>query len=138
MRHVIKLFDSLKRVQKKETSHRTKLAVPQKTERRRCPRWSANVPVFVYGHNASRQPFHEEAYSANVSEAGALLVMKATVRPGQTLLVTNKLTQEEHECRVAYVSSRDPESVDVAVEFDDPTPDFWRLPTGEASAARLS
>ncbi|HEY1866377.1 MAG TPA: PilZ domain-containing protein [Candidatus Acidoferrales bacterium] len=134
---MIKLFDALKRVQKKETSHRTNLAVPQKTERRRCPRWIANVPVFVYGHNASRQPFHEEAYSANVSEAGALLVMKATVRPGQTLLVTNKLTQEEQECRVAYVSSRDPENVDVAVEFDGPTPDFWRLPPGEGSAAPL-
>jgi hypothetical protein len=134
---VIKLFDALKRVQKKETSHRTKLAEPQKTERRRCPRWIANVPVFVYGHNASRQPFHEEAYSANVSEAGALLVMKATVRPGQTLLVTNKLTQEEQECRVAYVSSRDPENVDVAVEFDGPTPDFWRVPPGEGSAAPL-
>ncbi len=132
---MIKLFDALKRVQKKETAHPLKVAVPQKTERRRCPRWSANVPVFVYGHNSSRQPFHEEAYSANVSEAGALLVMKATVRPGQTLLVTNKLTQEEQECRVAYVSSRDPESVDVAVEFDGPTPDFWRVPPADGSSA---
>jgi PilZ domain len=134
---MIRLFDALKRVQKKEIPHRPKVAAPQNTERRRCPRWSANVPVFVYGHNSSRQPFHEEAYSANVSETGALLVMKATVRPGQTLLVTNKLTQEEQECRVAYVSSRDPQSVDVdvAVEFDGPTPDFWRVPPTEGSSA---
>ena len=85
------------------------------------------MPVFVYGHTSGRIPFHEEAYSANVSALGARLIMTATVRPGQTLLLTNKVTQAEQECRVAYVTGRDPQTVEVAVEFSTPVPDFWRI-----------
>jgi len=97
------------------------------SDRRRSKRWRAYVPVFVYGHAADRQPFHEAAYSANVSALGARLIMEASVRPGQTLLLTNKVTQVEQPCRVAYVDSHDAQSVKVAVEFLRPAPDFWRI-----------
>jgi hypothetical protein len=80
--------------------------MPPQGERRRTPRWKALIPVFVYGHSVDQQPFHEEAYSANVSEMGALLIMTATVRPGQALLLTNKVTQQEQACRVAHVGGR--------------------------------
>jgi hypothetical protein len=85
------------------------------------------VPIFVYGHLPGQTPFHEEAYSTNVSALGARLVMVATVRPGQTLLLTNKFTQAEQECRVAYVGGRDPHTLEVAVEFPQEAPDFWRI-----------
>jgi hypothetical protein len=101
--------------------------VAEQPERRRSARWSAHVPVFVYGHVTERQPFHEEAYSTNVSAVGARLIMMATVRPGQTLLLINKVSQAEQECRVAYVGGRDPQTVEVAVEFSQPAEDFWRL-----------
>jgi ABC-type Mn2+/Zn2+ transport system ATPase subunit len=58
---------------------------------------------------------------------GGLLVMSSTVRPGQVLLLTNKVTQKEQECRVAYVGGHDPQSLEVAVEFPVVAPDFWRL-----------
>jgi hypothetical protein len=101
-------------------------------ERRRSVRWRAYVPVFVYGHAADRQPFHEEAYSADVSAVGARLIMGATVRPGQTLLLTNKVTQAERHCRVAYVADHDAQSIKVAVEFIEPAPDFWRIVSPQA------
>lgn len=101
--------------------------MPPQGERRRTPRWKAHVPIFVYGHAMDQQPFHEEAYSANVSELGALLIMTATVRPGQALLLTNKVTQQEQACRVAHVAERDLQSVEVAIEFAQLTPDFWRV-----------
>ena len=83
----------------------------------------------MYGHTPGWQPFHEEAYSADVSATGARLIMASTVRPGQTLLLTNKVTQAEQECRVAYVADHDAQSVKVAVQFVKPAPDFWRIVT---------
>src|SRR3990170_3150813 len=54
---------------------------PPRAERRRCARWNAHVPVFVYGHTCDQTPFHEDAYSSVVSERGALLVL-TTAAPG--------------------------------------------------------
>jgi hypothetical protein len=98
-----------------------------KSQRRRSDRWKAFIPVFVYGHGSGLEPFHEEAYSAVVSETGGLLVMTARVRLGQLLLITNRATQEERQCRVAYVGPRDSDQRAVAVEFIEPTAKFWRL-----------
>jgi hypothetical protein len=98
-----------------------------RSERRRSRRWKAFIPVFVYGYGAGREPFHEEAYSAVVSENGGLLVMTARVQSGHSLLITNRATQEERECRVAYVGTREPDQPAVAVEFMEPAADFWRL-----------
>lgn len=133
-----RIFDAIKRAQGvKAPSDADPLAVPPVGERRRSPRRKATVPVFVYGHNPAQQPFHEEAYSAVISELGGLLVMRATVRPGQALLLTNKVTQKEQECRVAYVGGHDPQSVEVAVEFPIVAPDFWRLTAPPRSATSL-
>lgn len=96
-------------------------------ERRRSPRWKAYIPVFVYGYDPTAEPFHEQAYSAVVSETGGLLVMTASVRTNQPLLVTNKVTGEEQECRVARVGGHDADSLAVAVEFAQPEGGFWRV-----------
>jgi hypothetical protein len=97
--------------------------------RRRSSRWKAFIPVFVYGYGSGQEPFHEESYSAVVSETGGLLVMRACVQPGHSLLVTNRATGEERECRVAYVGAREPDQWAVAVEFREPAAAFWRLTT---------
>jgi hypothetical protein len=124
-----KIFDAIKRAQTPRASTAATARDPgsAQAERRRSARWTAHVPVFVYGHTAGSQPFHEEAYSADVSAVGARLIMAATVRPGQTLLLTNKVTQAEQECRVAYVADHDAQSLKVAVQFQKPAPDFWRI-----------
>lgn len=123
-----RIFDALKRAQ--QSSAKTEPGAAPQPERRRSGRWGAHVPVFVYGHTPGQTPFHEEAYSTNVSALGARLVMMATVRPGQTLFLTNKITQVEQECRVAYVAGHDPQTVEVAVEFPQLAPDFWRITSG--------
>jgi hypothetical protein len=83
--------------------------------------------VLVYGHLPDWSPFHEKASSLNVSAAGARLSMNTTVRPGQSLLLTNSVTQAEQECRVAYVARGELQSIEVAVEFLRPSPDFWHV-----------
>ena len=130
-----RIFDAIKRAQGAKGSRAE--AVPAEGERRRSPRRKAHVPVFVYGHNPAQQPFHEEAYSAVISELGGLLIMSAAVLPGQTLLLTNKITQQERECRVAYVTDRDPQRLEVAVEVPHQSPEFWRLTAPPRSAASL-
>lgn len=94
---------------------------------RRSLRTKALIPVFVYGYSADSVPFHEEAYAAVVSDNGGLLIMSARVELGRPLLITNRATEEERSCRVAYVSEREPDQGVVAVEFNEPAPGFWRL-----------
>lgn len=102
-------------------------ASPDCRKERRSERSKALIPVFVYGHGSSEEPFHEEAYAAVVSDNGGLLIMNARVQPGQSLLITNRATQEEIACRVAYVGAKEPDQPTVAVEFVEPTSGFWRL-----------
>ena len=94
---------------------------------RRSLRSKALIPVFVYGYGASKNPFHEEAYAAIVSENGGLLIMSAQVQIGQPLLVANRATQEEKACRVAFVGERQPDETVVGIEFTESAPSFWRL-----------
>jgi hypothetical protein len=105
-------------------------------ERRRAARWKAHVPVFVYGHGG-QAPFHEDAYSAVVSDCGALLIMTTAVPIGEKLLLTNKVTQDEQECRVAGLGRRDGPSIKVAVEFIAPASQFWRLTAPPRPAASV-
>ena len=57
-----RIFDALKRAQLARAPRagdaKPVSALP---DRRRSARWAAHVPVFVYGHTAGWQPFHEEA-----------------------------------------------------------------------------
>jgi hypothetical protein len=126
-KHVSKIFDAVKSAQQKRTADAANRPVSPKAERRRCPRWNSQVAVLVQGLDSEDQRFEEEACSANVSELGGLLVMDAAVVPGQVLTLTNKITQEEQKCRVAYVGGRNPHVGAVAVEFANLAPDFWRI-----------
>jgi len=96
-------------------------------ERRRSSRWSARLIVFVHGYAYNSRPFHEKTSSLNVSAVGARLSMLATVRPGQSLLLINNVTQLEQECCVAYVARGELRRIEVAVEFLKPKPNFWHI-----------
>lgn len=112
-------------------------SAPPRAERRRSPRWNAHVPVFVYGHAGAgaQQPFHEEAYSAVVSDRGALLIMTTEVPVGQKLLLTNKATELEQQCHVVRVGRRNGPSIAIGVEFDAAAPLFWRITAAPRSAS---
>jgi hypothetical protein len=123
-----KAFDAAKHHKRSSTVHKSDTTpAPPQAERRRCARWNAHVPVFVYGHACSQAPFHEVAYSAVVSERGALLIMTTAVPVGEKLLLANRVTQANQECRVVHVGLRDGPSVEVAIEFTDAAPQFWRV-----------
>jgi hypothetical protein len=129
---VSRIFDALKRAQQtRATRGKSREAVTSDGaiwERRRCRRWTLDVPVFVYGHSVDKEPFHEEAHTLGVSANGGLLVLGAKVRPGQKLLLINKATQIEQECRVVHLGPRRTKTIEVAIEFNLPNAGFWPVP----------
>jgi hypothetical protein len=94
---------------------------------RRSTRVSLRVPVVVYGQNRSVGAFHEETSTNLVSAHGGLVTLTARVGVGQTVLVVNKVTQEEQQCRVVYVGPMEGPKKKVGFALLRSGPNFWGL-----------
>jgi hypothetical protein len=105
-------------------------------DRRRSRRWAFDISVYVYGHGPEKEPFHEEAHTLNVNANGALLLLSVPVQKGQTLLLTNQLTQREQDCRVVFLGTKHSRTVETGVAFPRTNPDFWQAhPSPEDKSA---
>jgi hypothetical protein len=96
-------------------------------ERRRCKRLPFTIPVKVYGRTPRNHPFRDVTATMTVSLYGGLLAMKPRVKLGQKILIVNSFTEEERECRVVYVESKQRGQRKVAVEFANGDGDFWHV-----------
>lgn len=96
------------------------------SDRRRDLRHSHNVLLLIYGSDAEKQPFHEEAETIDVTKDGCLLALESVVSKGQRLFLTNTRNQAEQECRVVYVGRRIRGRARVGIEFLRAAPGFWR------------
>lgn len=96
-------------------------------ERRRCKRFPFTIPVKIYGRTPRNRPFRDVTATMAVSLYGGLLEMKPSVKLGQRILVVNSFTEEERECRVVYVDSKQRGRRMVAVEFAKADGDFWHV-----------
>ena len=107
------------------------------SDRRRSRRWALDLSVYVYGHGPGKDPFHEEAHTLSVNANGGLLLLSVPVQMGQTLLLTNQLTQQEQDCRVVFLGTRHSRTVETGVAFPQTNPDFWQThPTPPKEQAR--
>jgi len=97
-------------------------------ERRESSRRIHRVSLLVYGRDVDQQPFHEEAYTLEVNDAGCLVSLEASVAPGQHLFLTNTRNQAEEECRVITVGKRVRNRTRVSLKLNRPAPGFWREP----------
>jgi hypothetical protein len=124
-----KIFEALKRAELVRSGKPAPPTpdAPELADRRRNRRWPLDFSVYVYGHDQGDEPFHEEAHTLNVSAMGALLLLSIPVRKGQTLLLTNQLTQKEQDCRVVYLGARHSRTVEAGVVFPQTNPEFWQL-----------
>lgn len=95
-------------------------------DRREKLRHAHRVPLLIYGSDAERQPFHEEALTIDANENGCLIVLESAVSHGQRLFLTNTLNQAEQECRVVHVGRRSRGKAQIGVAFVRPAPHFWR------------
>ncbi len=87
------------RSQRKETKPAGRVAPHPRSSKR----ISLHVPVLVYGWSKDEGSFHEETETLLVNASGCLLAPNSRVGLGDTIFITNKATQQEQECRVAYV-----------------------------------
>jgi len=92
---------------------------------RRSARVLMDVPVVIRGESANHRIFREETFTVTVSAHGALLMLASDVVLGQKIVVINSLNRDEREGRVAYRGPIHAGLSQVAVEFTQPSPEFW-------------
>lgn len=94
---------------------------------RRSKRLVLSIPVHVFGLNIFREPFNEFTRMLSVNAHGGSLAMASRVNEGQSVLVVNKSTGEERECRVKYVGSLQEGKWIVGIEFVESVANFWKI-----------
>lgn len=102
---------------------------------RRSARVFHRVRVQAQGRTHDRKKFKETCETVVVNAHGGLLVLKHEVSDGEMLVLTNPLTQEELECRVAYLGDLTEKGQRVGIEFLTPAPRFWGVEFRDEPAA---
>jgi hypothetical protein len=86
-----------------------------------------SVPVHVFGQDIFLESFNEFAHMLSVSAHGGALALAAKVQKGQRILVVNKSTGQEQECRVVHVGSVQEGKWTVGIELLAPVGNFWKI-----------
>jgi hypothetical protein len=94
---------------------------------RRSERVFLRVPILVRGQAENDSSLSEESHTLVVNAHGALIVLAMKVRPGQGLLLRNKVSGEGQECRVIHVGDQHASKNELAIAFTQPAPHFWHI-----------
>jgi hypothetical protein len=129
-----RIWEALRQAERQRSRTEDRSSVPGRAadrtqddaDRRGGLRHTHNVSLLIYGSDADKQPFHEEAETVDAHENGCSLVLETAVARGQRLFLTNMHNQAEQECRVIHVGRRMRGKARVGVAFVAPTPAFWR------------
>jgi len=70
--------------------------------------------------------FTEKAQTLVVNAHGALINLQAKVTQGQTLLISAS-SSDTRSCRVVYVGPAVEGRTQLAIEFNEPAPNFWHI-----------
>jgi hypothetical protein len=97
------------------------------TETRRSIRVTLRVPLQVYEPGTDKRVLLEESHSVKVSLWGGLIALKSVVKQGQGLAVCNQGTGETKDAHVVYLKAMHLGKRLVAIEFLEPSPEFWGL-----------
>jgi hypothetical protein len=95
--------------------------------RRRTQRVLLRLPILVIARGPDQQHVSENAFTANVSAHGALILLSMRIEAGQKILIRNTETLEEQFVKVIHVTSAAEGKSEVGVEFLKPAPKFWRI-----------
>jgi hypothetical protein len=94
---------------------------------RRSKRLGLTMPVFIFGQSIFREAFSEATRMLSVNANGGALSLGVRVEKGQTVLLVNRMTRQEQQCRVAHVGSLKDGKWTVGLEFAGPNANFWRI-----------
>jgi len=104
----------------------TRVEAAAKSERRRSRRKSAAVGLRIFGYEPSGKPFYHDGSTIDISAEGALLVSSVPASEGEKLVLINGATGKLQECRIVRARCRNTQTLEIAVSFMDPDPDFWQ------------
>lgn len=94
---------------------------------RRSQRVLLAVRLEVSGKRANNSTFLEETRTIVVNSYGALLSLREPVMGGQIMTLKNEATREHINCTVVDIFSGQDGVPEVAIEFSQPCPRFWRV-----------
>jgi|SRR5580658_1879840 hypothetical protein len=94
---------------------------------RRSQRVCLRLPIVVLREGPGTNVASEETFTLIVNAHGALIQLALTVEIGQLLGIKNMQTMEELVCRVVNLGPDQPGKREVGVEFEVPSPRFWRI-----------
>jgi hypothetical protein len=95
--------------------------------KRRSSRVSIDMPVEVFGQSVNGKVFREEKRTTTVNAHGALIVLGSAVQIKPSVLLINKSTSIEVQCRVVSLKETEKGKVELGVEFVIPQPRFWGI-----------
>ena len=95
-------------------------------ERRRTQRVQIAMPVVVRGKSGDK-PFEEQATTISINANGCMVMLKTRVNRAQEISVVNPKTVEELPCTVVFLGRTVQGKTEVAFEFSEPSPLFWRI-----------
>jgi hypothetical protein len=95
--------------------------------KRRSSRVAIDMPVEVFGQGVNGKIFREETRTMNVNAHGALLVLGSTIQIKPAVLLINKTTRLEVQCRVISLKETEKGRAELCVEFVMPQPRFWGI-----------
>jgi hypothetical protein len=94
---------------------------------RRSQRVCLRLPIVVLREGPGVNVASEETYTLIVNAHGALIHLALTVEIGQLLGIKNVQTMEELVCRVVNLGPDQTGKREVGIEFEQPSPRFWRI-----------
>ena len=97
------------------------------TQLRRSQRVCLSLPILVLREGPGTNVASEETHTLIVNAHGALIQLALTVEMGQFLGVKNIQTMEQLVCRVVNLGPEQAGKREVGIEFEHPSPRFWRI-----------
>jgi hypothetical protein len=94
---------------------------------RRSQRVCLRLPIVVLREGPGTNVASEETHTLIVNAHGALIQLALTVEIGQLLGIKNIQTMEELVCRVVNLGPDQSGKREVGIEFELPSPRFWRI-----------
>ena len=85
------------------------------------------MPVEVVGRNVNGNGFRQETRTTDVNAHGAHLVLATATEIELSVILKNKKTGAEVECRVVYQKRMESGKAELGIEFVNPQPRFWGI-----------
>jgi len=95
--------------------------------RRRSMRVLLSIPIAVSGKTTENKEFSEDTRTLVVNAHGALICLETSVKAGQLIQLTNKVTRDSRECRIVYLGNSNAGKIQMGIEFLTPSGAFWHI-----------